>query len=249
MITTYASLCAEYYDLDKPNAPEKALYFFMSFVHETHGKILEPMCGTGRFLLPILQAGFLIEGHDDSPHMLDILKRKAKIMQLEPNVQELSIEQIRVENVYALIMIPSCSFGLITDEEKSFSIFGKLYDSLQPAGKLIFDIETLFAVPTRYNVWEGKIRQSSDKSFIILSTLNLPPKGNIGTVICKYEKVQANQVVQTEVEELKIKLYEPKELAQRLKAVGFSEVILHKAHQRSVTPAESDVEVVFECIK
>ena len=67
----YSQLCAEYYDLDKPSAQSDALVFYMKYVAEAKGRILEPMCGSGRFLIPIMEEGIEIDGFDVSPHMLD----------------------------------------------------------------------------------------------------------------------------------------------------------------------------------
>ncbi len=49
----YGSLCTEYYELERPNAPEDALRCYLQFAQEAHGPILEPMCGSGRFLIPL----------------------------------------------------------------------------------------------------------------------------------------------------------------------------------------------------
>ena len=67
----YKTLCAEYYELDKPTALEDALQCYLRYAEESHGPILEPMCGTGRFLIPLLKQGYSVTGFDYSSHMLD----------------------------------------------------------------------------------------------------------------------------------------------------------------------------------
>ena len=56
--STYQNLCTEYYGLDKPSAPEDALAYYLEHAKEAKGPILEPMCGTGSFLIPLFGAGF-----------------------------------------------------------------------------------------------------------------------------------------------------------------------------------------------
>lgn len=73
---TYQNLCALYYDLDKPDAPADALGFYLEYAKNTNGPIFEPMCGTGRFLIPMPQRGFDIEGSDASTFMLSIVSAK-----------------------------------------------------------------------------------------------------------------------------------------------------------------------------
>ena len=57
----YKSLCTQFYDIDKPTAPQKELDFYLRYARRARGPILEPMCGSGRFLVPIAQSGFDID--------------------------------------------------------------------------------------------------------------------------------------------------------------------------------------------
>lgn len=82
-IDTYLGLCTQVYEISKPTAPEEPLAFYKSYADETSGAILEPMCGTGRFLLPLAKNGYKIEGSDASEHMLDVLRSKAEQINLE----------------------------------------------------------------------------------------------------------------------------------------------------------------------
>ena len=85
-LDTYLSLCTEIYDLSKPNSPEDAYAFYRDYAIKANSPILEPMCGTGRFLLPLLEEGFNIHGFDASDHMLEALHAKAKAKNLEVTV-------------------------------------------------------------------------------------------------------------------------------------------------------------------
>jgi hypothetical protein len=49
----YKILGTKYYELDKPNAPEDALQWYLIYAKEANGLILELMCWTGRFLIPL----------------------------------------------------------------------------------------------------------------------------------------------------------------------------------------------------
>src|ERR1700733_5777139 len=85
-INTYLNLCAEYYDIDKPEAPVDALQFYLEYARQSKGLILEPLCGTGRFFIPILELGLPIEGFDASTFMLDRFREKCSTKRLSPNV-------------------------------------------------------------------------------------------------------------------------------------------------------------------
>lgn len=46
----------------------RVLNFYLEYAQTITTPILEPMCGSGRFLIPMLEQGFNIEGFDASPH-------------------------------------------------------------------------------------------------------------------------------------------------------------------------------------
>jgi hypothetical protein len=66
----YGELCAAFYDADKPTAPADELAFYSKRLAVRSGPVLEPMCGSGRFLVPLLQAGLDIWGFDAAPAMV-----------------------------------------------------------------------------------------------------------------------------------------------------------------------------------
>src|SRR3990167_10571677 len=72
----YKDLCTQFYDLDKPSASTDALDFYIGYAKRANGPIFEPMCGTGLFLIPMLEKGFDVEGSDASKYMLSICKEK-----------------------------------------------------------------------------------------------------------------------------------------------------------------------------
>jgi hypothetical protein len=73
-------------------------------------------------------------------------------------------------------------------------------------------------------------------------------KNNVCNSIGKYELIHNNSIIHTEIEELKIRIYEQLELIEILKSCGFK-VRAIKAFDRSATPDESDEAIVYECRK
>ncbi len=69
------------------------------------------------------------------------------------------------------------------------------------------------------------------------------------TSVAKYELIDKNQVIKTEVEEYKIKIYEPRSLLELLKSIRFRDVKILKAFYRSNGPGDSDESIVYECSK
>ena len=77
----YGNLCTEMYEILHKEAPLDELGFYISYA-EKGMSILEPLCGSGRFLVPFLEKGFDIVGMDLSKAVsythLDVYKRQGK---------------------------------------------------------------------------------------------------------------------------------------------------------------------------
>ena len=245
-LDTYLSLCTEVYDLSKPNPPEDAYAFYRDYAMRANGRILEPMCGTGRFLLPLLQDGFNVHGFDASDHMLEALLAKARAKNLEATVWKGFVEELKRPEKYNLIFIPSGSFCLMIDPVVVKAALKAFYDHLSGDGVLLFEGETLKAV-SPLDVWRGSVWHKPNGQMIMLSQL-ATMKNNVCNSIGKYELIHNNSIIHTEIEELKIRIYEQLELIEILKSCGFK-VRAIKAFDRSATPDESDEAIVYECRK
>ncbi|MGE3319169.1 MAG: class I SAM-dependent methyltransferase [Candidatus Berkiella sp.] len=247
---TYLSLCTEYYDWDKPIVSEQELAFYMEFIKAAKGPILEPMCGTGRFLIPVLEAGFEIHGLDASVYMLERLHEKCAKKNLNPTVWRQFIHELDTKTAYDLMLIPGGSFGLIISREEAKKSLQKMYDHLLPGGKLVFEVETLNAVPERLGIWEGSVKSGDDvDSMIVLSTCALPPKDQVGSIICRYELVQKGNLIKTEIENFQLRLYNIEEMDACLESVGFKKIKHYKAYDISQVPTNEDKVIFYECEK
>ena len=74
----YGQLCTRVYESDKSFTNRKELEFYLSFVKDENMKVLEPMCGNGRMLIPFMQKGIDIEGFYISKEMLKACVKKLK---------------------------------------------------------------------------------------------------------------------------------------------------------------------------
>jgi hypothetical protein len=121
-----------------------------------------------------------------------------------------------------------------------------LYDHLSDEGVLLFEGETLKAVPP-LDVWRGSVWHKPNGQMIMLSSL-ATMKDNVCNSIGKYELAYNNSVIHTEIEELKVRIYDSLELTEILKSCGFK-VRAIKAFDNSAAPDENDEAVVYECRK
>ena len=245
----YLSLCTEFFDLDKPKASLEEYAFFHHYIAQSCGPILEPMCGSGRYLIPYLEEGSDVEGFDSSPFMLQALHTKCAQKNLTPRVWEQFLEGVPATKQYNLIFIPDSSFCLFLDAAHIKMCLQKIYSLLQTGGTFVFDLETVYAVPERTGVWQGKAYKKRDGSTIMCSTLTLPVDNNVATVICRYELIDKTDILKTEMEYFQIKLYYPTEMDTLLKEVGFSQIKRVAAYDHDSSPSAHDYTIVYECIK
>ena len=105
-MNSYGKLCTQYYDIDKPQPQADALAFYLDQAALSGGPLLEPMCGSGRFLLPLMQAGYDITGVDASPEMLAACRRKALRLGLTPDLHQQFLHELDLPCAYALVLIP-----------------------------------------------------------------------------------------------------------------------------------------------
>ena len=246
-LDTYLDLCTQVYELSKSTVPEDDYNFYKSYACEAKGSIFEPMCGTGRFLLPLMKDGYKIEGSDASKHMLSVLREKAVKMEIKPEIWQGYANEIPNDKLYSLILIPSGSFGLITDPDEITATLKSFYDHLDDGGIIVFEAETKHAVP-QLGIWRGSRWKRADGKMIILSSC-ASMDDDICSSIAKYELIDGSKIIQTEIEEYKIKIHGAIELLRSLKDIGFKEVKTVKAFDRNAAPDENAESIVYECIK
>ena len=222
---------------------------YHAYASAVNGPILEPMCGSGRFLLPLVQDGFDVHGFDASNHMLQALRKKAEARGLNPKVWQGYLEELDRPDKFKLIIIPSGSFGLIVDRGKAREALARIYNHLTDDGLLVFEADTPLGAPGPTGIWKGSVWPTSDGKTIIVNFLDLPAQDNLSTTIWRYELLDGAQIIRTELEIMKVRQYVPSHLITMLRETGFTSVAAFKAFDRTRSPGESDEVIVYECRK
>jgi SAM-dependent methyltransferase len=79
--------------------------FYQQMAREIGGPVLEVACGTGRVLIPLLQAGFPVDGIDLYQPMLDRLRNKAANLGFFPNLLQADMRSFSLGRRYKLVFI------------------------------------------------------------------------------------------------------------------------------------------------
>ncbi len=110
--------------------------FHADVVRRAHGPSLELGVGTGRFLLPLVQEGRLVQGIDDSPDMLDRCRRNAAAHHLDVVLHCGDIAPLALEQRYGALVCPAGSFSLIDDKPRALAALASYLKHLEPGGTL-----------------------------------------------------------------------------------------------------------------
>ncbi|HEX2870988.1 MAG TPA: methyltransferase domain-containing protein [Polyangiaceae bacterium] len=250
----YGRLCTEFYDLDKPEAPPDAFDFYEAFAREAGGPIHEPMCGTGRFLLPLLAQGLDITGSDSSTDMLDACRRSAARRGLKaPPVTQQLVQDLHCERAPSLMFIPSGSFGLLIEDELVTAALRRVHQVLAPGGRFLVEAELLQpGTPQTSGAWGGRWVDRPDGARLIISWLSqYSGAANVASSVHRYELVKDGQLLAQEYEDFRVRSYEPAEFRGLLERAGFERIDAHQPYERAVLSATDRAEdaLVFSCLK
>lgn len=249
----YGELCTEVYDLTKKIGQSIGgdLEYYRDRLKPCKGRILEAMVGSGRMLIPLLESGLMVDGVDYSPQMLASCRQRCEERKLAANLYESNLQELSLPDPYEAILIPSGSFLLIEKREESLDALKRLYDHLQPGGRLLLD---LFLPDSNFECGQ----------FGGTSTFHLP-NGDIITMESKlveadfynqykvshlkYEKWRNGTLIQTELQRFALRWYGVEEFKLVLESIGFSDVVVSADFEYGKAPTNEKQTFVYEAIK
>ncbi|RWS44614.1 class I SAM-dependent methyltransferase [Bacillus mycoides] len=244
MHTYYGELCTKIYESDKSMAAGKELDFYLSFAKDKNIKVLEPMCGNGRMLIPFMQNGVDIEGFDLSEDMLKMCKEKAEQLNLKPVVSQERIEKFHGNKKYDLIMIPIGSFSLLPNNLVDISLQNMKYN-LKKNGKLLLTVVQAGSETKQILDWIETNRKEINNELIVeYRKVSYDEVQKLLNIKLKYEVIHNEKIAETEIMDFPIRLYDLKEFENILISNGFSQIVVHEIKDGY---GEGNSFHVFEC--
>jgi SAM-dependent methyltransferase len=231
----YGPLAAEVYELDKPVGRSfPALEYYARQLAGITGRILEPASGTGRVLIPLLEAGLAIEGLDSSPDMLAVCRQHGLDRGLNLVLREADMTTFVDPGAYQAIIIPAGSIMLLDGRDAVPQALAAFRESLTPGGRLILDVDAPCLVtqpaPTRY--WQR------DPYLWTLQVMHTGYDRAASQVISllRYEKWHDGALTATELQRFRLQYWNLREFGQLLADAGFTGLSVTADHQDDRQP-------------
>ena len=226
----YGPLAAEVYELDKPvGRPCADVEYYSHLLAAIRGPILEPATGTGRVLIPLLEAGHQVEGLDSSAQMLARCRQQCRDRGLDPLLREADMVIYVRLAAYEAVIIPAGSIALLDGRKATLQAVTCFRDSLVPGGLLIVDVPV--PQPAAGNETMRYWRRGS--YLWTLQTLHTEynPVTNQTTRLLRYEKWQDGNLRTAELQTCRLQHWSSREFEELLWEAGFSDIAVTGDYQ------------------
>ncbi len=224
LIDNYQSLCTLFYDLDKPFPPPEEYPFYYSYLTKYKRHILEPFCGSGRFLVPFLKEGFVVNAFDASPSMLLSLEKRLKEAGLVCQYEFALFQNYIFKQQYNLIYIPSASLSLLWKREVFCNALSIIYERLEKGGAFVFEVETpsiLEKDRSDFTLIANHFIPIDSHQKIVGSFINDTYQDGVLSISCRYDLIIDDVIRKTEFENIPVRLFMYEEIVFLLERVGF----------------------------
>jgi len=246
----YGALCTEVYDISKPLGFSFGdVEYYKERLADVKGRVLEVGCGSGRVLIPLLQAGLRVDGVDNSRAMLDSCEKRSKELNVHPLLVEAEMHNFSLDSQYEAIIIPGGSFQLIEGREQALAALAHIHHYLEPGGRLLLDL----FLPTDFNpnYTSTKKWDTPNHEVLVLEDkrieVNLLEQQFVS--LLKYEKWKDGRLLQTELQRFPLSWYGYHEFELILEKAGYEEIKLSADYQFGQKPARAGQMITYEAKK
>ncbi len=237
----YGTLSAEVYDLDKPIGTSFGdVEYYRKTLDGVQGRVLEPAVGTGRVLIPLLEAGITVDGYDNSSEMLAVCRDRCREHGFDPILSEADMRLFRAPGEYAAVILPAGSITLLNGQAELMRALDWFHEALEMDGRLIIDVPApaLLGEPEPMRHW-------ADNEFVwTLQTMatEYDPAMNQTTRWLRYEKWQDGSLLATELQVFTLQHWSITEFTNLLITAGFVRIAVTADYNPRAAPdADSDL--------
>jgi SAM-dependent methyltransferase len=239
MSREYGTLATEVHELDKPvGRPFADVDYYTDLLADVSGPIFEPATGTGRILIPLLEAGHQVEGLDSSPQMLARCREHCRHRGLDPVLREADMTAFVQLAAYEAVIIPAGSIALLDGRKATLQALTCFRDSLVPGGRLIVDVP----VSQPATGHEAMRYWQHGSCLWTLQTMHIEydPAANQTTRFLRYDKWQEGTLRMTELQTFRLQHWNCQEFEDLLAEAGFTRIFLTADYKSVASPRTAD---------
>jgi SAM-dependent methyltransferase len=245
----YGALAAEIYDIDKPIGRLPDTRFHLDRLKGFGRPILQPACGTGRTLIPLLIAGLDATGFDQSPDMLDRCKAELARRGIACRVDQQRLEDFHYPHDFGAILMPVGTFCLLDTLDLAKAVLRRFFQALEPGGLLVIDVQGLAALADDRPDRRQWFADNGDLLTLEGARVRTDWLAQRAESRLRYERWRDNRLIETHLEPMALRYWGLREFELELKAAGFGEVTVTGGYDRSREPQAADWVLTFEALK
>ena len=201
------------------------------------GPALDVACGTGRLLVPWLEAGLDVDGCDVSADMIELCRARAERAGLVPTLFVQAMHELEPPRSYRTMVVCG-AFGIGSTREQDAEALARFHRYLEPGGTLVLDNEVPYANARRWPLWlageraahlpedwppPGERLRAANGDELALRTrfVSLDPLEQSSTIEIRASLWRENELVAEEEHTIDLHLYFRDELLLLLERAGF----------------------------
>jgi SAM-dependent methyltransferase len=225
----YGPLCQQFYDADKPRPDDIELGWYLDRLPRGAGPVLEPMCGSGRLLVPLAARGLALHGVDTSAAMLDACRARLAASGLDAELVRQDVAALNLPFRYGAAFVAAGSFQLLTAPSRARAALARIRAHLVPPRLLLLCLDVPDAAlhpPGATQVDVRSVRPDGGPRITLRSETTVDRDARLLSIRTRYERRGASGAVEREDEALDLTWYDEHEIAVLLESAGFRDVAI-----------------------
>lgn len=251
MFSYYGKLSTELYDLTKPTGQSinGDIEYYLARLGNVRGRVLEAGVGSGRFLIPMLEQGYTVDGIDASKEMLHSCRQRCAKRNLKANLYDGRLESFSLPYKYEAIVMPTGSFCLIHDKAASIETLQNFKNHLVPGGRIIVDLIFPDQFKAGEVVTEAFTLPNGEGITLESKSIKIDWVHQTTLTYLKYEKWRDGKLIDTELQEFKLRWYGIDEFQMLLEKIGFKNITCSSGYVYGNKPSNDYDVITFEAEK
>jgi SAM-dependent methyltransferase len=139
-MSAFGILATLFYDTDRPRAGDAEVAWYAARLPRDAGPVLDAMAGSGRLLVPLLEAGIQVHGVDNSEAMLASCERRLAAAARSTRLYRQNVATLNLPSRYSAAYVAAGAFQLLADPIAALDALLRIRAHLLDPGLLLLDL-------------------------------------------------------------------------------------------------------------